>query len=55
MFLNFPGHRMCKMRTVNVCKGKFDIFKNNKLSVLGRQLKRNKYISKICCCFYECV
>ena len=30
MFLNFPGHRMCKMRTVNVCKGKFDIFKNNK-------------------------
>ena len=30
MFLKFPVHRMCKMRTVNVCKGKFDIFKNNK-------------------------
>ena len=42
MFLNFPSHRMCKMRTVNVCKGKFDIFKNNKAICIRQAIEKKR-------------
>ena len=42
MFLNFLGHRMCKMRTVNVCKGKFDIFKNNKAICIRQAIEKKR-------------
>ena len=54
MFLNFPSHRMCKMRTVNA-KENLTFSKTTKLSVLGRQLKRNACLSKKCFILWMCV